>query len=148
MPVHAELARAIGERQGDFRIADRLALVGAVENDVGHFAAAQRLGRLLAEHPADGVENVGFSATVGADDRGHALVEIENGFVGKGFEAEELEGLEMHAVGKLGRAYIPRLAGDKKNKRYLQGRAGRSGHKIWWSGPLALRLEDFFGTEK
>ena len=42
------------------------ARVGAGEDDVGHFPTAQRLGRLLAEHPADRVEHVGFAAAVRA----------------------------------------------------------------------------------
>ena len=90
--------RAIGEGQRNLGEADRLARVGAAENDVRHFAAAQRLGRLLAEHPADGVEDVGFAATVRPDDGGHALVEIEDGFVGERFEPEEFERLKMHVL--------------------------------------------------
>jgi hypothetical protein len=48
---------------------------------------------LLAQHPANGIEQIGFPTTIGADNRGHAFVKIENGFVGERFKAEELEGL-------------------------------------------------------
>ncbi len=70
-----------------------LASVGAVENNIGHFAATKRFGGLLAEHPSDRVEQIGFAATVRTDDRGDAFVEIENGFIGERFEAEQLERL-------------------------------------------------------
>jgi hypothetical protein len=43
---------------------------------------------LLAECPAYGVEHIGFPATVGADYRGDALMKVEDGFIGKRFEAE------------------------------------------------------------
>ncbi len=99
VPVDAEFRRTIGEGEGDLRVTDRLAVVGAIENDVGHFAAAQGLGRLLAEDPAHGVEHVGFSTAVRPDDSGDALVEIKDRLVGEGFKPEELEGLKMHAVG-------------------------------------------------
>ena len=97
VPVDAELLLAVGEGQRDFGKADRLARIRAAENDVGHFAAAQRFGRLLAEHPADGIEDVGFAAAVRPDDGGDAFVEIEDRFVGERLEADELKRLEMHA---------------------------------------------------
>ena len=50
------------------------ALLGAVEDDVLHFRAAQRLGALLAEHPSDGVGDVRLAAAVRADDAGDAAV--------------------------------------------------------------------------
>ena len=37
--------------------------------------AAERLDRLLTEHPGDGVEDVGLSATVGTNDTGHSPIE-------------------------------------------------------------------------
>ena len=98
VPVHAQLARAIAEREADFRVADRFARIGAVKNDVRHFAAAERFRRLLAKNPAHGIEDVGFAAAVRPDDRGYAFVEIENGFIDEGFKAEKLERLEVHAA--------------------------------------------------
>ena len=91
VPVDAELAGAIGECQGNFRIAHRLARVGAVEDYVGHFPSAQRLGRLFSEDPTDRVQNVRFSATVRTDNGSHALVEVEDRFIGERFEPEKFE---------------------------------------------------------
>jgi hypothetical protein len=55
---------------------------------VGHLAAAQGLGRLLAEHPADGVRDVRFAATVRADNRRDAGLKIQRGFVRKGLKTQ------------------------------------------------------------
>src|SRR5205085_7870165 len=93
VPIDIQLRRAIREGERDFGEAERFSVVGAVENYVGHFAAAERLGGLFAEHPADRVEQIGFAASVRADDRGHTLVKIEERFIGKRFKAEELERL-------------------------------------------------------
>ena len=64
-----------GERH--FSHAHRFATIGAVENDVGHFSAAEGLSRLLTEHPSDGVRNVGFAAPVRTDNGGHPGLEIQ-----------------------------------------------------------------------
>ena len=53
----------------------------AGEDDVGHLAAAQRARALLAERPADRVDQVGLARPVGADDHGHAGDELEDGLV-------------------------------------------------------------------
>ena len=66
--VGAELLFAVGEGDGDFREAERLARVGAVEDDVHQLRASERGRALFAQHPADGVGNVRFSAPVGPDD--------------------------------------------------------------------------------
>ena len=44
--------------QGNFRHGHGLATVGAVEDDIGHFPAAERLRGLFAQNPADGVRNI------------------------------------------------------------------------------------------
>ena len=93
MPLDSQFFGAIGEREGDLRKSYRLACVGAIEDDIRHFVAAERFGGLLSERPAYGVEHIRFSATVRADYRGDAFVKIEDGFIGKGFEAEQLERL-------------------------------------------------------
>ena len=46
------------------------------------------LGRIFAHHPTDSVDNIRFSAAVRADYRGDAFMKIEDGFIGKRFEAE------------------------------------------------------------
>jgi hypothetical protein len=73
-----------------------LARVGALEDHVLHLAAAEGLGALFAEHPADGVGDVALAAAVGTDDRRHTGLETEGRVVGKTFETVELESLEMH----------------------------------------------------
>ena len=86
----------LGEGHADIGHADRSAAVRAVENDVGHFRAAQRLGGLLAEHPADGVRNVGLAAAVRADNGRHARQKLERRLLGKRLEADELNALQIH----------------------------------------------------
>ena len=93
MPIDLELGRAISEGERDFGEADRLARVTPVENDVSHFTAAKRFGGLLAEHPAHGIKQIGFSATVWTDNGGNALVKIKNRFIGERFKAEKFERL-------------------------------------------------------
>ena len=66
---------------------------GAVEDDVGHLAAAQALGRLLAEDPADRVDDVALARPVRPDDAGDARREVEPGLVGERLEADQFEAL-------------------------------------------------------
>ena len=86
----------VAERHRHLGHAHRFAPVGAGENHVGHFAAAQRLGRLFAEHPADGIGDIGFAAAVGADDGGDAGLKIQRGFVREGLKAKNRQILEIH----------------------------------------------------
>ena len=91
-PAHA------AERERHFAHAHRFAAVRAVENHVCHFAAAQRLGRLLAEHPADGIGDIGLAAAIGADDGGDTGLEVQRGFVREGLKAEKRQIFEIHAL--------------------------------------------------
>ncbi len=60
------------------------------------FVAAQGTGRLFAEDPADGVEDIRLAAAIGADDGGHALAgQGELGAVAEGLEAEDLDLLQF-----------------------------------------------------
>ena len=95
--AQAFLAHA-AEGERDFAHAHRFAAVRAVENHVGHFAAAQRLGRLLAQHPADGIGDVGFAAAVGADDGGDTGLKVQRGFVREGLKAENRQIFKIHAL--------------------------------------------------
>src|SRR5262249_44456118 len=88
MPFDSEFFGTIAERERDLRKSYRLACIGAVEYHVRHLVAAKRFGGLFAQRPANGVEHIRFSATVWADYRGYALMEIEDSFIGKRFEAE------------------------------------------------------------
>jgi hypothetical protein len=55
---------------------------------------------LFAEHPADGVEHVGLSATVRPHDGSDPFVELEKGFVSERFESDEFERMKMHLAGR------------------------------------------------
>ncbi len=48
MPLDSKLLPALGEVQRNFGKTERLARLGAVENDVGHLAAPKRFGGLFA----------------------------------------------------------------------------------------------------
>ena len=85
--VGAQGEHALGHPQ-------RLAAVGAVEDDVLHGAAAQGLGALLAEHPGDRFREVALAAAVGADDGGDAAGEADFHRIDKGLEAGDLEALD------------------------------------------------------
>mgnify|MGYP003704439199 CR=1 FL=1 len=60
------------------------------------FIIAHGLRGLRAEHPGDGVHDVGLAGTVGADHHGHAGLELHRGGVGEGLEALEGQGFEKH----------------------------------------------------
>ena len=92
--VGGELALAVVEGHGDFGQPEAAARSGAVEDDVGHFAAAQAFGGLLAENPADGIDDVALARAVRPDDGGDAVAELEDGLVGKALEADEFEAFE------------------------------------------------------
>ena len=67
------------------------AIARAGEDDVLHVDAAQQSRRLLAQHPRDGVGNVGLATAVGTDDRSDAFaLKAEVGAVTKRLEAEDL----------------------------------------------------------
>src|SRR5262249_3396633 len=67
-----EMTADVVERHRDFGETQAAARRRAVEDDVGHLAAAQTLGALLAENPADAVHDVRFARAVRTDDAGDA----------------------------------------------------------------------------
>ena len=91
--------RAVGvvDRQRDLGAAQRRAARGAGEDDVLHLPAAQRLRALLAEHPADRVDDVALARAVRADDAGDPRLQAQGGGRGEGLEALQREALQMHA---------------------------------------------------
>ena len=86
------------ERDRDLGQAEALAGTGAVEDDVGHLAAAEALGRLLAEDPPDGIDDVALAGPVRPDDAGDARGEVEPRLVRERLEPDEFEALEHRAV--------------------------------------------------
>ena len=87
---------AVGEGNADFGHAQGLAGVGAVEDAVFHPVAAQGLGALFAEDPADRVRDIALPAAVGSDHTGHSGLEMERGPVGETLEAGHIQGLQVH----------------------------------------------------
>ena len=90
-----EHTRGVIERERDLAERLALALLRAAENDVLHIGAAHGLGRLFAEHPADGIGHVALAAAVGPDDAGDAVIEFDFGFIRKGFETVEFDFFEI-----------------------------------------------------
>jgi hypothetical protein len=74
----------------------RRARLAATEEDVLHRAAAQVAGALLAHAPSDGVHDVGLAAPVGTHDAEDVVVEMQDGAVDEGLEADQLELLDLH----------------------------------------------------
>ena len=70
-----EVAVGVVEEERDFGDVDRAPGRRALEDHVLHLAAAEQPGRLLAQHPAHRVGDVGFAAAVGPDDGGDAVLE-------------------------------------------------------------------------
>ena len=84
------------DREGDLGAAERGALGGAGEDDVVHLLAADRAGRLRAEHPGDGVDDVRLARPVGTDHDGDARLELQRRRVGERLETLEGERLQEH----------------------------------------------------
>ena len=76
----------------------RLARIGAVENDIGHGIAAQVLGGHLAHDPAHRVDDVGFAATVRADDADQVAGNGNRDGFDKRLEAGKLDCFKSHRV--------------------------------------------------
>ena len=97
--------------------------------------AAQRLGRLLAQHPGDGVGDIRLAAAVGTDDGRNAVaMEPELGAVAKRLEPENLQLLQFEQLELLGpRATvftrrIPRLLrNDARCERFPSPGLDRAG---------------------
>ena len=88
---HVQLMIGVVEHQRDFAVVERLALFGAVENNVRHAVAAQALGALFAQYPAHCVADVALAAAVGAHDARHVLREHDLRALGERFETVYLQ---------------------------------------------------------
>ena len=95
-PLPADAALAVVEVELDRRAPDRLALARAVEDDVLHRLAAQGGGLRLAQHPAHGVDDVGFAAAVGADDADELAGRADGRGIDEGLEPGEFDLGEAH----------------------------------------------------
>ena len=77
---------ALLQGEGDLGKALPLPGLGAAEDHVLHLAAPEGFGRLLPQHPPDGVRQVGLAAAVGPHDGGDGVVEGENGLIREGLK--------------------------------------------------------------
>ncbi len=84
-------ASGVLDHQRRLRHAEGLALLGAVEDDILHLVAAEGAVALLAEHPADGIDDVGLAAAVRPDDRGDPAVEHQVHLLGERLEADNFK---------------------------------------------------------
>ena len=96
--VHGEEAAGVVEHDGGLGHAKALEGRRTIEDDVRHFAAAERLGGLLAEQPADRVHDVAFAGAVGPDNAGDPGREVETRFVGERLEPDEFEPFQHRAA--------------------------------------------------
>ena len=62
----------------------------------------RRRWRHFTHHPAHGVDDVGFAAAVGADDRGQVGRQVQRGRIDEGFETRQLDGAQTHGRSALG----------------------------------------------
>ncbi|OQB91908.1 MAG: hypothetical protein BWX84_01186 [Verrucomicrobia bacterium ADurb.Bin118] len=85
--------------EGHLRHPQRFAAVGALKNHIRHFRAAQRFGRLLAQHPTNGIRHIGFAATIGADDGRNTALKIERRFIAKRLEPQQGQIFQIHVLG-------------------------------------------------
>ena len=110
--VDGERAVRVVDRERDLGASERRPPGRAREDDVLHLPAAQRLGPLLTQHPADGVDDVGLPRAVRADDAGDARLEAQRRRRGEGLEALQRQALEVHGEApgaiEVPRAYRPR----------------------------------------
>ena len=92
MRVGAVVDFGIDQGERNLGHAGGLAVARAGEDDVFHADAAQGLGRLLAQHPGNGVGDIRLAAAVRADDGGDAVaVKLQLGAVAERFESEDLQ---------------------------------------------------------
>ena len=87
---------AVVKHQLHRRARRRAAGGGTVGNHVLHGFAAQLLGRRFAQHPAHGIDDVGFTAAVGPDNGNELAGNVDGGGVDKGFESGKFDLGETH----------------------------------------------------
>ena len=91
-------AVAVVEREHDLGDVARRPVGAAGEDDVVHLAAAHALGRGLAHGPAQGFDQVGLAAAVGADDTRQTLLNVQLGRVDEGLEAAQSELIKLDQI--------------------------------------------------
>ena len=89
--VHGQGPVLVVEHQGHLAVAQGLALLGAVEDNVLHLGAAQGFGALFPQHPAHGVADVTFSAAVRSHYSSQSFVKAQLDFIREGFKPLKLK---------------------------------------------------------
>src|SRR3989449_3583753 len=100
LPVGLAAAREVRllplEEERHLGHAERPVLRVAGEDDVLHRLAAEMARALLAQHPADRVDDVRLAAAVRSDDGGHPRRQLEDGPLHERLEAVQLDLLDPH----------------------------------------------------
>ena len=107
------IARRIVEHQHHFGMIARRSRIGAGENHIFHARTTHGFIRGFAHDPAQGFQEIGFAAAIGADNAGHAGQNIEIDGVDKGFEAGEAKAVKLHLLRSL-------KIGQKRLQHFLE----------------------------
>ncbi len=86
----------IVEKKRHFSRIARWARAGTGENDVIHAGCAHVLVGVFAHNPAQGFDQIGLAATIGADNTCQPAFNDKFGGLDKGFETEKAEFCEAH----------------------------------------------------
>src|SRR4029077_9483260 len=78
VPFDAKLLFALGKRHRNLCHAQRRAAVSPTENDVGHFPSPQGPRGLLAQNPANRIQNIRLTAAVWAHHRSDPAMKIQD----------------------------------------------------------------------
>ncbi|CAB4894645.1 unannotated protein [freshwater metagenome] len=108
--LDGQQASSVVEGEHHLGATKRRPLGGAGKDDVVHLLAAHSTGRLCAQNPGNGVDNVGFARAVGTDHNRHARFELHHGGVGERLEAFEGQCFEEHGMTRLVHAGSVHLA--------------------------------------
>ena len=81
------------EGEADFCQATRTARPRTVEDQTLQVFASQIADLMFTDHPADGIDDVTLATAVRTDDAGDALIEVDDGFVGKTLESLDFQTL-------------------------------------------------------
>ena len=91
-----DIAAVVLHRERDLRHAHRTVGLGAGEDELVHALAAQVFGRLRADAPLDGVDDVALSTAVGPHDGCDAVADLKPRLGTEGLEAHEFDAEEFH----------------------------------------------------
>src|SRR5690606_23742885 len=91
----------IVQGEGHFAVSHRLSGRAAREDDILHLGAAQQLGALLPQHPANAVGHIALAAAVGPHDGGDARDELQLRTIGEGFEADHFKPFQIQLLSPL-----------------------------------------------